>query len=201
MLPSVPSGGAPTATGTLTFGIGTETNNAIPSGATVYEADDVMGYFQSATYNGVTYTSNNSGGTFIDSGSNALYILDETTLGTEGGVTMGDCIVSGTDIGWYCPVTGTTPEDFSMAPLTVFGANGTSGVLNLNINNYDTLSATGYAAFNNLGGPSCDGGSAAGCSASTDYIDLGLPIFFGQPNGIFVGISEGTTYPNGFWAF
>jgi hypothetical protein len=39
----------------------------------------------------------------------------------------------------------------------------------------------------------------------TDYFDLGLPFFFGQPHGVFVGISGATAgspnYANGYWAF
>ncbi len=210
-LPSVPSSGAMSVTGTLTFGIGTETNNAITT-QTVYELD-ADGNFNSAEYNGITYTSANSGGSFLDSGSNALYILDETTLGTSNGVTMGDCIVSGNDIGWYCPTTGTTPEPFDMLPLTLTGyttsgTNNPSTTLSLVLGNYDTLSATNNAAFNDFAGPSCEGGSAdcqPSDGVSPDYIDLGLPFFFGQPNGVFIGISTPSNpngpYANGYWAF
>jgi hypothetical protein len=194
-LPSIPAAGQATATGTLTFGIGTETNNAIPSGATVYELDD-SGNFNSATYNGVTYTSANSSGSFIDSGSNALYVSDETTLDTT------DCIVSGTDIGYYCP--SSPPLNISLG---VTGFNSTSTTVSLSIGNaLDLFSAnTSFAAFNDLAGPSCiatTGSPCTGVTPSPDYFDLGLPFFFGQPNGIFVGIyGTNTTYPNGYWAF
>ena len=188
-LPSIPAAGQATATGTLTFGIGTETNNAIPSGATVYEIDD-YGNFASATYNGVSYNSTNSGGSYIDSGSNALYISDATTLGAT------DC--PGDFTGFYCSTQ-------TLNPLTLTGANGTSTNVTLSIEDAETLVATGYAAFNDLAGPSCiatTGSPCTGVSPSPDYFDLGLPFFFGQPNGIFVGIyGTNTTYPNGYWAF
>jgi hypothetical protein len=186
-LPPIPAAGQATATGTLTFGIGTETNNAIPSGATVYELDD-YGSFGSATYNGVTYTSTNSGGSFIDSGSNALFVSDETTLGTT------DCLVSGADIGYYCPSSTLNLS------LGLTGSNGTSTTVSLPIANaLDLFSNTSFAAFNDLGGASCIPTTGSPCTSATDYWDIGLPFFFGRP--IFVGISEGTQYPNGYWAF
>ncbi len=204
-LPSVGATGSAPLTGTLTFGIGTENNNAL-GGATVFEMDE-YGNLNSAEYNGVTYTSANSGGTFLDSGSNAFYILDETTLGSSStnGASMNDCIVSGSDIGWYCPTIGTTATPFDMSTVTLTGSNGTSTSLtSLVLGNYDTLNATGNAAFNNFAGPSCEGGQSGGCTTPTngispDYFDFGLPFFFGRP--IYIGISEGATYPNGYWAF
>jgi hypothetical protein len=188
-LAAIPATGQATATGTLIFGIGTESNNAIPSGATVY-ALDAYGNFNSAAYNGVTYTSTNSGGTFIDSGTNLLMVSDESTLGTS------DCTVSGTDIGYYCPSSTLNLS------LGLTGSNGTSGTVSLPIANALSLfSNSSFAAFNDLGGPSCIPATGSPCSAATDSWDLGLPFFFGQPNGIFVGIAGGTTYPNGYWAF
>jgi len=193
-LPSIPAAGQATATGTLTFGIGTEANNAL-NGATVYELDDA-GNFASATYNGVTYTSTNSGGSFIDSGSNSMFVSDETTLGTT------DCTVSGpegiTDIGYYC---SSSTLDLSLG---LTGSNGTAKTVTLNIENALNLFSanSSYAAFNDLGGPSCIPTATSSCNSATDYFDLGLPFFFGQPNGIFVGIAgTSTTYPNGYWAF
>jgi hypothetical protein len=67
-LPSVASGGASTASGSLIFGIGTQSNNALGS-AQVYAVTD-QAYF-TTTYNGTQYSDS-----FIDSGSNADYFLD-----------------------------------------------------------------------------------------------------------------------------
>lgn len=207
-LPSVGATGSAPLTGTLTFGIGTETDNAITT-QSVYELD-CGGDFLSVTYNGVTYDDvdnqtdcSSETSMFIDSGSNAFYILDETTLGSSStnGASMNDCIASGSDLGWYCPLaTGTTTaEPFDMMPLTLTGDNGTQTNVSLVLGNYDTLNATGNAAFNNIAESSCEGGASAGCTALTDFFDFGLPFFFGRP--IYIGISEGLTYPNGYWAF
>jgi Protein of unknown function (DUF3443) len=142
----------------------------------------------------VQYTSTNSGGTFIDSGSNALSVSDATTLDTT------DRLVSGYDIGLYCP----TSPPLNVA-LQRVGSNSTSTTVTLSIGNALDLFAanTSYAAFNDLGEASCVPTTTAPCTASTDAWDLGLPFFFGRP--IFVGIAGATTgtptEPNGYWAF
>jgi hypothetical protein len=188
---SVPAAGQATDTGTLTFGIGTESNNAVPSTAAFYELDE-YGYFGSSTYNGVSYTSANSGGTFFDAGSNSYYVSDAASLGTS------VC----TDNDYYCPSSTLS------IPLQVAGTNGTTTTLDLSIANADSLiNGTSFAAFNNLGAPSCVAATNAPCSAATDSWDLGLPIFFGKT--IFFGIggtieggaSSGTTSTNGYYAF
>ncbi len=191
-LPTIPLAGEATVTGTLTFGIGTESNNAITT-QKIFELDD-YGNFASSTYNGVQYTSTNSGGTFIDSGSNALIVSDETTLNTT------DCLVSGYDIGFYCP--SSPPLSIS---LQLAGSNSTSTTVSLSIGNaLDMFAAnTANAAFDDLGEASCVPVSGSPCSSSTDAWDLGLPFFFGRP--IFVGIAGATAgtpdEPNGYWAF
>ena len=86
-LPSVPATGAApnpsTITGTMTFGIGTETNNAITT-QTIYEAN-CEADLNEVMFNNVPYydvANNNQSNcqtanpSFIDSGSNALYILE-----------------------------------------------------------------------------------------------------------------------------
>lgn len=70
VLPDVPPGGAETLSGSLIFGIGTQSNNQLGS-ATVY-ATDGQGNF-TTTYKGVSYTSS-----FIDSGSNGLFFTDRS---------------------------------------------------------------------------------------------------------------------------
>jgi hypothetical protein len=183
-LPSVPAGGFPSVNGTLTFGIGTDNNNAIPGNASVYELDS-YGNFNSLVYNGVTYTSSNSYGSFLDSGSNSLFVLDPTTLTTATGVTTTTCA----DNGYYCV---TSPLSLN---ITVSGSNNvTSPSETLSIANADTLLNSTNAALDNLGATS------GGTGTSTDSFDLGLPFFFGRT--IFVGIAgTNTTYPNGYWAF
>src|SRR5208282_965890 len=64
-LPSVGATGAATVSGSVIFGIGTKTNNALGA-AKVYTTDS-LGHF-TTTYGGVPYS-----GSFIDSGSNGYF--------------------------------------------------------------------------------------------------------------------------------
>ena len=204
-LPSIPAAGQATAAGTLTFGIGTETNNAIPGAATVYELDEA-GYFGSATFAGVTFctsgvptcpSNEGSGGTFFDSGSDFLNISDTGTLSAGLDTTVSDC--GGNYSGFFCPASTLS------IPLTVADINGTSTTVHLSLGNaLDLFDANPlFAAFNDVGTESCT--PASSCSPSTDSWDLGLPFFFGQPNGIFIGIAGtsvgSVTSTNGYYAF
>jgi hypothetical protein len=128
-LPSVPSTGAPTESGSVIFGIGTQSNNALGS-AKVYTTDDVGNF--TTTYQGQAYSSS-----FIDSGSNGLYFLTASTLGIP------EC---SDNTGFYCP---TAPVNYTA---TNTGQNGTAGQVTFSIANADSLFATGNSAFNNLGG-------------------------------------------------
>jgi len=178
-LPPVPAGGAASVTGSLIFGIGTQSNNGIGS-AQVYEID-AYGYFPQVVYNGVTYASPYNG-SFIDSGSDAIYFSDATSLAPAGIV---EC--KGNLAGYYCP---NSTIQFNV---TAYGANNVSGAVQFSIANASSLFNSGFAAFNDVGGDS-------GAGFSTDYVDLGLPFFLGRP--VFVGIAgTNNTYPNGFWAF
>jgi hypothetical protein len=173
-MPSVAAGGAATAAGSLIFGIGTQTNNALGS-AQVYGVTD-EGYF-TTTYNGTQFSNS-----FIDTGSNAYYFLDSGTLG---GIECAD------NPGWYCPSTTLTFN------VTNAGTNGTSGPVSFNIENADALFNTGFAAFNDLGGDS-------GTSPSTDYFDFGMPFFFGRNVFVGIAgqtVTGVTNAPYGFWAY
>lgn len=173
-LPSVPADGAPTASGSLIFGVGTQSDNALGS-AHVYTTNQ-SGNIQTI-YQNVSYSS------FIDSGSNGLFVLDSGTLGIP------DCT---TYTGFYCP--GST-QSYSV---TNTGANGTSNPVSFDIANAEALFAANNgqnAAFSNLGGDS-------GTDPSSDYFDFGLPFFYGR--NVFVGI-ENMTGPGGvvgpYWAY
>ena len=128
-LPAV-SGGEPSVNGSLVFGIGTESNNAL-SGATVYTAD-AEGNF-TTTYNGTAYSSS-----FIDSGSNGYFFLDSSITG------IAEC----TDQqGFYCPSSTTNVS------ATNQGANGATGTVNFSVANTDTLFANSADfVYENLGG-------------------------------------------------
>jgi hypothetical protein len=161
----------------MVFGVGTEANNAVGS-ATIYALDE-NGNFPNVIFNNSPYASD----AFLDTGSNALYVSDAQTLG----------VLNCTDNPYYCP-SSTLPLS-----LTLYGANGTSATVVLNLANSDTLFGNnpGFAAFNNLGGDSGNG-------LSTDYFDLGLPFFFGH--SVFVGIAgtavpNSVSAPNGYVAF
>jgi hypothetical protein len=78
-LPSVVAGGATSASGTLTFGISTQSDNTLPSSATVYtltglDSEDPLTF--TTKFNDVSYTDS-----FIDSGSNGLF-FDDTAIAT-----------------------------------------------------------------------------------------------------------------------
>ena len=62
-----------TLSGSLIFGIGTQSNNGL-NGATVYSVDDSGNFI--TTYQKTAYNQS-----FIDSGSNGLYFLDSSTAG------------------------------------------------------------------------------------------------------------------------
>ena len=70
-LPAVAASGAATVTGTLVFGIGTQSNNAVAGGVTVLTTD-ANGYITT----NVTSLGQNDTMSYFDSGSNALYFDD-----------------------------------------------------------------------------------------------------------------------------
>ncbi|MGE5360697.1 MAG: DUF3443 family protein [Bacteroidales bacterium] len=174
-LPALPETGLPSTTGTLTFGIGTQTDNALGSAIvqTQNGSGNITTVFQNASYSS----------SFIDSGSNALYFLDSKTTGLPA------CQFSA---GLYCPST----TQFLMATNT--GANGKSNVVNFAVANADKLPAPNWV-FDDVAGSSSVGGSQSGLPSL--YFDWGLPFFFGRT--VFVAI-EGRSTPGGagpYWAY
>jgi hypothetical protein len=166
-LPAVPPTGAVTTAGSLIFGIGTQANNGLGS-ARVYTTDD-SGNF-TTTFDGVDYS-----GSYLDTGSNGLYFLDDSTIGLPA--------CPGEDSGWSCPPS---TVDYTA---TNRGANGTSRSISFSIANAERLFSTGNNALANLGGP--DSGE----------FDWGLPFFFGRTT--FIGI-EGQRSSAGagpYWAY
>lgn len=128
-LPSLSSPAA-SLSGSMVFGIGTESNNALGS-ATVFPLDN-NGEF-STSFKGQSYPA------FVDSGSNGLFFLDETVTGLA--------VCPGNGSAFYCP-----------ASTSNLSATTDSGSANANvtftIGNADTLfSNQSDFVFNSLGGP------------------------------------------------
>jgi hypothetical protein len=179
-LPAVPANGATTVNGSLIFGIGTQSNNGFGS-AQLYTADPCGNI--STTFNGTTYSDSSSscaGGTFFDTGSAGLYILDSAALNN-----VPQCSGSVAPTIFYCPASAMS------FTATNTGTNNTSAQVSFSIANADTIFNSNYAAFNNLAGSNAGAG-----------FDWGLPFFFGR--NVFVGI-QGQNSPTGvagpYWAF
>jgi hypothetical protein len=130
-LPALPDAGASSVSGSLVFGIGTQSNNAL-IGAQIYTTDD-LGNF-SVVFNGNTYSAS-----YLDTGSNGIFFLDASTLGIP------DCPDGNSN--FYCP-----SAEVSYGAITN-GLNGASGQIAFSIANADVLFNTGNTAFSNLGGP------------------------------------------------
>jgi hypothetical protein len=131
-IPQVAASGAVTTTGSLIFGIGTQSNNALGSARIL--TTDANGNIQTL-YNGQTY-----GQSFIDSGSNGYFFLDSATTGLPICPDTSD---------FYCP---SSPVSVSA---TQIGANRISVPVTFTVDNADTLLGNlALSVFPTLGGPS-----------------------------------------------
>ncbi len=148
-LPAV-SGAEETVSGSLVFGIGTQSNNGLGSAAVVYMLN--QNYAITTIYKNQTMPNS-----FIDSGSNGYFFSDNAIPQcTQGYVS-----------GYYCPIATLNLS------ATNQGANGTSGTITFSVGNASTMfsgSTSDYAAFSALAGP----------NTPTDSFDWGLPFFYGR---------------------
>jgi Protein of unknown function (DUF3443) len=133
-LPSIGATGAATASGSLIFGIGTQSDNGL-RGATVLAVDPNTGNIVT-TFNNKTYTSS-----YLDAGSSALFF---------GIAAYPNCV--GTGRGFYCPPT------IQNLSATLQGPGGGSSVVSFSVANADQLFAANpsFNAFDNLAAPSGD---------------------------------------------
>jgi Protein of unknown function (DUF3443) len=130
-MPSVSPQGAATLTGTLTFGIDTQSNNAVGS-VTVLDVDPSVGYL-SATFDGQS-----SSEAFIDTGSNGNYFTD-SNLPKCTDQDFSD---------FYCP---SVTQKLSA---TLEGANGTVVPVDFSVGNAQSMrmSNPGYTVVPELAG-------------------------------------------------
>ncbi|HEX9140062.1 MAG TPA: DUF3443 family protein [Steroidobacteraceae bacterium] len=155
-LPAESGVGTATASGTLTFGIvaGNSANNALGN-AKVYLADPL-----SANVTTV-YKSTTDTASFIDSGSNGLYFIDNSITAC-----------SAPAAGFYCPGGNTSPFNAggssTLTESATFedyqGNNGT--MVNFTIENLNLV--TGWASSGLAG------------TGTANQFDWGMPFFFGR---------------------
>jgi hypothetical protein len=158
VLPQIAASGQATATGTLFFGIGTQTNNGLGA-ATVIPATSSNtaggGGLITVVYNGQTLSQS-----FIDSGSSDYVFVDPNiALCTNANYK-----------GYYCPASPLTLN------LTI-GSGATSKAVALTLNNAATLLNTSYAALPGLG---LNPKAAGVTNAYPDSFDIALPFFYGR---------------------
>ena len=184
-LPAVGATGAPAPqNGSLVFGIGTESNNALGSatrlpvcygsGASCMLSGTPLFGTVSATLNGTTYIQS-----YLDSGSNANFF--PTT-------SIPSC--SAPNQGFLCP-TSTTNES-----ATLTGTDGTTATANFSIANADSLFSQNNAmnfAFSNLAGSNYTSG------LPNATLDLGLSFFYGH--NVFTGFEDLSTNTAPFFAY
>lgn len=160
-LSPVAAGGAASATGTLTFGIGTQSDNAFSSSAKAYALSLNSQIYISiyATYNNVTYPA------LVDSSEFYTFFLDSTTVAAaSAGTGISSCSQNST---FYCTSSAVN------LPFTASDSSGDSAPASINIGDGTTLWNSSVenggtnAAFSNLAG-----GIPLGAN---DYGILGLP--------------------------
>ena len=172
-LPAVPNGGSPTVSGSLIFGIGTQSNNGLGS-ANIYQVPDENSSFNNlgtivSTFSGQSYNLS-----FIDSGSNGLFFLDSSTT------QIPTCTGFQGSSNWYCPnnspanLTATNQgQDDSGNP------SGNAEPVNFSVEDASSLFQTSNSAWSTLGGP---------YSGQPIEFDWGLPFFFGR--NVFTAIQQ-----------
>jgi hypothetical protein len=119
-LPSVGTAGLTSVSGTLIFGVNTQTNNTIAS-ETIFKANS-SGDF-STTYKGKTYSAS-----FIDSGSNGYFFSDSTIRACSGG-------------DFYCPAS-----TLALSATNTASDGSATGTVNFNVVNLVSLASTISAA-------------------------------------------------------
>lgn len=162
-LPSVAAGGIATVSGSVIFGIDTESNNA--SGTQTVVTLNISGDF-TTTFNAKSLTNS-----FIDSGSNGLFFQDIDESTNQSAITL----CSSTDFsGFYCPASTTS----------LSATLGTSATVSFSVENAETVLNANptYTAFSTLAGQ---------YSSDPLAFDWGLPFFYGR--SVYSAIENHTT--------
>ena len=130
-LPAIPAAGQASASGTLTFGVGTESDNGLGN-ATLLTADQYGNFI--TNFGGQPYPDS-----LLDSGSNALYFADST-------LEQSPCPQSSGGAQFYCP---SATQDLSAENQ---GQNGSTSPASFQIADLAQISSSNFA-INDVGGP------------------------------------------------
>jgi Na+-translocating ferredoxin:NAD+ oxidoreductase RNF subunit RnfB len=151
-LPAVAGLGAPSLTGRLYFGIGTQTNNTLGNRTVLALSNS---FLLTATYKGVALTQS-----FIDSGTNFYGFSDSAIPSCTGNLA-----------GFYCPATslGLTA--------TLTGQNGVATNVAFTIDNTSQLVLSPNYVLPGLGG---DPNGFDNLEPYSNSFDFGLPFFYGR---------------------
>lgn len=170
-MPAIGPSGQSTVTGTLTFGVGTQSNNAMPSTVTKLTTNPFGDV--DATFAGNATTA------FFDSGSNAYFFTDGT---------LPNC--SGAASSFYCP-SSTVTRTVTIANYTGSASGAPGGLpVSMAVGNASSLLANGNFALNDL----------AGNLGGATFVDIGMPFFYGH-NVFYGLDQSGTGGPAPFVAF
>jgi hypothetical protein len=162
-LPSAPTAGEASMTGTIYFGIGTQTNNTLGS-QTVLSVTTSSNPNGSGLLNAV-YNSQTLNESFVDSGSNSYLFINNSIPICSGGEFAGT--------GYYCP---TSPVSI-VATLEGEGANSNTGSGSFTLYNAQTQLSTTNAVVPGIAANPND------IPKLQDYqnsFDFGLPFFYGR---------------------
>jgi hypothetical protein len=156
-LPAAPPGGAASAMGTLYFGIGTQTNNALGSATvlTTGSSSSPVGVgLLTAIYKGRALDQSS-----VDSGTN-LYLFTDGAISACAGASFS---------GFYCP-----SSPLQLNP-TLQGLNGVSASATFTLNNARTLFATNFSVLPGIGAS-----PNLFPNPNPNSFDFGLPFFYGR---------------------
>jgi hypothetical protein len=155
-LPAVDATGAATVTGTLVFGISTQSNNTLSPSATVLTTTSYTGFVTT----GVTSLGQTDMTSYLDSGTNAVFFNDSSIL---------ECTQASNAPGFFCPASSVNLS------ATITGVNNQVAPVNFSVGNANTLftDEISFAAFSNLAG-------VAGTEQGGGTFAWGLPFYFGR---------------------
>jgi hypothetical protein len=153
VMPAIGPDGAPTATGSLILGIGTQADNT-PSGVTTLPTD--RNGFITTVFGAFSQTPLQS---FIDSGSSFLSLPASSSLPVCGGQAAN----------FFCPLSLQT-----LTAVNVGNGGSPTSTVTFQLGNADTIAAGSNDAFMDIGE------NAGGTANLQSNFDWGFPFFFGR---------------------